>query len=210
MMDGHRTKPQKKTTGTPSSYTPIRVNVGNFAPNPLFADDRNNDPSSDAVAQNEASSSSLAYAMGMDNTYDSYNYPTAVESLETGREPQNHLVQEPAATNVHLNYAASQQAINTNFLSGPMVFRVRPDGTPVEEDQRKPLPRDDDREAMTIGKDKIPTVQQIANNFGGGGAFVVAVPAPTMQAPPMPSSVHPLRRTVYASYRTTDRRFRQY
>lgn len=205
MMDGHRTKPQKKSTNTPSS--PIRVNVGTFAPNPLFADDRNNDAS---AQQNEASSSSSsAYAMGMDNTYDSYNYPTAVESLDTGREPQNHLFQEPAATSLHLNYAASQQAaINTNFLSGPMVFRVRPDGSPVEEDQRKPLPRDDDREAMTIGKEKIPTVQQIAANNFGGGSFVI-VPAPTMQAPAMPSSM-PLRRTVFATYRTTDRRFRQY
>uniref|UniRef100_A0A0A1XB35 Rhythmically expressed gene 5 protein n=1 Tax=Zeugodacus cucurbitae TaxID=28588 RepID=A0A0A1XB35_ZEUCU len=36
------------------------------------------------------------------------------------------------------------------FLSGPLVFRVRPDGSPVEEDQNKPLPRDDDLEAYQL------------------------------------------------------------
>ncbi|XP_055374169.1 rhythmically expressed gene 5 protein [Condylostylus longicornis] len=35
---------------------------------------------------------------------------------------------------------------STNYLSGPLVIRVRPDGTPVEEDKYKPLPRDDDRD----------------------------------------------------------------
>ncbi|ALC41912.1 Reg-5 [Drosophila busckii] len=36
------------------------------------------------------------------------------------------------------------------FLSGPLVIRVRPDGTPVEEDQQRPLPRDDDLETYRL------------------------------------------------------------
>ncbi|XP_037948976.1 rhythmically expressed gene 5 protein-like [Teleopsis dalmanni] len=34
------------------------------------------------------------------------------------------------------------------YLTGPLVFRVRPDGTPVEEDQYNPLPKDDDLEVL--------------------------------------------------------------
>lgn len=194
MMDGHRTKPSKKHESAP---TQIRVNIGQYAPNPLFAGDLNNgNVDKDHKASSaSSSSSSSAYAMGMDNIYSTYNYPTAIESLDSGRQPQNHLVQEPAAaTSLHLNFdRPSSQSIANNFLSGPMVFRVRPDGTPVEEDKKNPLPRDDDREAMTIGKDKIPTAQQINNNFSG-----------------LPAMPHTRRTTVFSNYRTTDRRFRNY
>ncbi|XP_054739446.1 rhythmically expressed gene 5 protein [Anastrepha obliqua] len=44
----------------------------------------------------------------------------------------------------------NQKPYTETFLSGPLVFRVRPDGTPVEEDQHKPLPHDDDLEAYQL------------------------------------------------------------
>lgn len=44
----------------------------------------------------------------------------------------------------------NQKSSTETFLSGPLVFRVRPDGSPVEEDQHKPLPHDDDLEAYQL------------------------------------------------------------
>lgn len=173
MMEGHRSKPSKKSDTTQS---PIHEPNGQYQKNPLF-DDIDNDHSDNSNSnknddkQNEASSASAVYAMGMDNTYSSYNYPTAIEQQFSGHEPQNHLIQEAsAATSVHLNYDLPNRRpsySNSNYLMGPMIIRVRPDGTPVEEDKLKPLPRDDDREAMTIGKEKIPTIQQLVGNVGG-------------------------------------------
>nr|XP_016930591.1 rhythmically expressed gene 5 protein [Drosophila suzukii] len=38
-----------------------------------------------------------------------------------------------------------------SFLTGPLVIRVRPDGSPVEEDKRLPLPRDEDLPLFRLG-----------------------------------------------------------
>ncbi|XP_039956917.1 rhythmically expressed gene 5 protein [Bactrocera tryoni] len=57
----------------------------------------------------------------------------------------------------------NQKSSTETFLSGPLVFRVRPDGSPVEEDQHKPLPRDDDLEAY-----------QLAGTTVGNGAAATA------------------------------------
>ncbi|EDV37215.1 uncharacterized protein Dana_GF11541 [Drosophila ananassae] len=37
------------------------------------------------------------------------------------------------------------------FLTGPLVIRVRPDGSPVEEDRQKPMPHDEDLPAFRLG-----------------------------------------------------------
>lgn len=48
------------------------------------------------------------------------------------------------------------------YLSGPFVIRVRPDGTPIEEDKHKPYPLDDDLEAFQIAKqNKVATISTI-------------------------------------------------
>lgn len=209
-MEGHQSRPAKKQESTPS---PIREPTGQYEKNPLFDDDNDND-----YKQNKAASSaSSSYANGMDSMYSSYNYPTAAES--DFADPPNNLAQG-AATNIdlHYDYPSETVASTTNFLSGPMIIRVRPDGTPVEEDQHKPLPRDDDREAMTMGKNRIPTVQQISANFqtppptGFQSQAAVYRIAPT-NFHVSPTSFYPstsggrnTRRTIYASYRTTDRR----
>lgn len=65
------------------------------------------------------------------------------------------------------NYNKQQQKQPITYLTGPMVVRVRPDGTPVEEDQNKPLPYDDDREILQYGqliKIPIKNSQQISTD----------------------------------------------
>lgn len=160
MVEGHSSNPAKRQRPT---QAPIRQPIGHYEHNPLF-DDRS--PSSDSL--NEASSSaSLAYAMDMDNTYSNQNYPSAVENQYVSSEHnQNYLAHE--ASSVQFNFDTPQNKNKNNhinYLTGPMVIRVRPDGTPVDEDQRVALPRDDDREAMSIGKERLPTIAQITSEF---------------------------------------------
>lgn len=176
MMKGHPKTGNKNTERTPS---PILEPTGQYEKNPLF-DDR-----IDTAPKRSSSNMNMNnYAADMDSSYGSYVHPTGAETPFI--DPQNYL---GSASSVDLHYDLPSETVasTTNFLSGPMVIRVRPDGTPVEEDKLIPLPRDDDREAMQIGKNKLPTVQQITDNFNG-----------------QPAS----RRAFIATYRTIDRRIR--
>lgn len=65
----------------------------------------------------------------------------------------------PQSSNVNLQYL--DRNTEPHYLTGPMVFRVHPDGSPVIEDRLKPLPKDDDRADMTMGRDKLPTMEEI-------------------------------------------------
>lgn len=142
------------------TQAPIRRPIGPYQHNPLF-DDRSDSPASDSLneATSSSSASSLAYAMDMDNSYSSY--PSAVENQYISSEPSHNQL-SPEASSVQLNYDNQN---HNNYLTGPMVVRVRPDGTPVDEGQRVVLPRDDDREAMSIGKQRLPTIAQITNEY---------------------------------------------
>lgn len=168
-MDGHPTMSTKKSSTTPA---PIREPVGQYQHNPLF--DNDND-----FTDNRKSSTSN-FASEMDFSYSAF--PTG-PSESVYNEPSNQL---PAATALDLQYEVpSVISPRDNYLSGPMVIRVRPDGTPVEEDRFKPLPRDDDRDAMRLGKVRMPTFRQLAE---------------TLQAPaPQPQA-------SYTNYRTINRR----
>lgn len=170
IMEGHPTMHTKKVETTTN---PIREPSGQYEHNPLF--DNDND-----FSDNRKSTSN--YASEMDFTYSSF--PTgAADSAFI--EPSNQLPQE-AATLLDLQYnLPSVVSPNSNYLTGPMVVRVRPDGTPVEEDRFKPLPRDDDRESMTIGNVRIPTLRQLSE---------------TLQAPA------PQPQRSYNNYRTINRR----
>lgn len=192
MVEGHASMPAKRQRTT---QAPIRQPIGQYHHNPLFDDRSDASPTSDSL--NEASSSaSLAFAMDMDNSY-GQNYPTAVENQYASNEPQhNQLAHEASNVQVTVDYPHrvnynTHKDNNINYLTGPMVTRVRPDGTPVDE--RVLLPRDDDREAMTIGKAKLPTVEQI-----------------TRELTAEPSSTGGLRRSpiIYTStsYRTSERK----
>ncbi|XP_055836438.1 rhythmically expressed gene 5 protein [Episyrphus balteatus] len=86
-----------------------------------------------------------AFAMDMDTAY---GYaPPAPASAED-------------RFSVHSTSATSFK--QPTYLSGPFVFRVRPDGTPIEEDKHRPYPVDDDLEAFQIAKQsKVATISSI-------------------------------------------------
>lgn len=179
MVEGHASRPAKQRHQHQhqhaSTEAAIREPAGPYERNPLFDDaplkhkqnDRLNEASSSAVivaAPTSASAAAAAaaepssYAMDMDAMYEASPYHSEQQST-------NHNYQQlmPEATN-QLAAHAQIAAASSRFLSGPMIVRVRPDGTPVDE-ERPALPRDDDREAMTLGRVKLPTVQQIASEF---------------------------------------------
>lgn len=193
MVEGHSSKPAKRVHHV--TQTPIREpSAGSYEHNPLFDDvstDNNrhqpyassadNDHLNEATASSASSSSS--YASDMDAMYDpvpqrlshrqhqnnnNNHQRTRIQQqqLESQSQPDAQYVL-PDASNVRNIYAAAD-ILPSPYLSGPMIIRVRPDGTPVEEDSRRQLPRDDDREAMTIGREKLPTAEQIASEFGSG------------------------------------------
>lgn len=68
----------------------------------------------------------------------------------------------PQSSNVNLQYLDNNEP---HYLTGPMVFRVHPDGTPVSGDREKPLPKDDDRDDMTMGRDRLPTMDEIRMQY---------------------------------------------
>lgn len=181
MMDGHPSNTKKEIT-TPAM---IQYPTGQFQKNPLF-DEK---PQSTATKK----SGSASYASDMDfGLYASG--PDAVYA-----EPHNSIVQAP--TNVNYQYAPrpSPNSLYNNYLSGPMVIRVRPDGTPVEEDKQAPLPRDDDRDAMQLGREQLPTLDQIAGTFrvdSSTGKYLASESAP---------KYFTFTPTGFRSYRITDR-----
>lgn len=148
MVEGHASKPAKRTHH--STDSPIREPIGQYERNPLFDDNASNTRLNEASNAAASSQQHHSYAMDMDSMY--------------AASPYHSEQQQPEPTNVHVAHAPA----GSRFLTGPMIIRVRPDGTPVEEDSARQLPHDDDREAMTIGRAKMPTVQQIASEFSDG------------------------------------------
>lgn len=192
-MDGHPMMAAKKQSTTKA---PIRHPSGLFERNPLFDgiddDEKPQGSENKPVTYDFSSDMDMSYGGVDGNAYD---------------EPSNQL---PFATNV--NYQYDLPAVNSpsNYLIGPMIVRVKPDGTPVDEDKARPLPVDDDREAMTIGSSgffpasKTPSLRLEAP----------APPLPTSHLPPKP--IAPMAQasrarimpdtSVYTNYRTITRR----
>lgn len=173
MMDGHTKNGKKKTQTTAA---PAYIMSEQFEHNPLFDDPA---PASEGGAGvRKSSTSGSVNKYGMDYDYANVG-PTGQEMQYS--EPQNHLPQE-ASTNVDYSYQYGPAAPTThfnslppyeqtsNYLTGPMVVRLRPDGTPVEEDAVRPsaqsqVPKDDDIKEMTLGKEKMPSFQQIYDSL---------------------------------------------
>lgn len=164
MMDGHTKNGKKKIP--PTTMAPVQIASGQYEPNPLF-----DDPAPQQQSVNRKQDSGVD-KYGMD--YDYSNAATA-QDLQYAN-PQNYQPPTGSAANYDLyhrfqgaasshfdNLAPYEQ--NNNYLTGPMVVRLRPDGTAVEEPQHKVLPKDDDIKEMTIGKDKMPTFQQIYDSL---------------------------------------------
>lgn len=164
-MDGH---PMMQSKKQPTTKAPIRQPTGLFERNPLF--DGMDDDSTAPVTAAPPSEAAAAAAATAENpsqpqlppsskndgnsnqdqraTDDKVDYGMDMDTAYGNGydEPSNQL---PFATNV--DYQFDLPAVNapSNYLIGPMVVRVRPDGSPVDEDKTKPLPIDDDRDAMT-------------------------------------------------------------
>lgn len=163
-----------------TTKAPIRQPTGLFERNPLFD---GMDDEEKPKEQNKPEK--VDYSMDMDMSYGGNGY----------EEPTNHL---PFATNVDFQYDLPAVNAPSNYLIGPMIVRVKPDGTPVDEDKTKPLPIDDDREAMTIGSGYFPSSKQ---------------PSTRLEAPAVPSAIAKSSRarimpdtTVYTNYRSITRR----
>lgn len=146
MMDGHPMMAAKKEVTTVS---PIREPTGNYQRNPLFDSD---EPATKKPQTHED------YAMSMDSDpmYEKYQLPKEQENLYP--EPLNHLHQE---TNINEKYV-SPLGLTSGYLGGPMMIMVRPDGTPVGAH----MPKDDDQVEMTLGRDKLPTLEQLSQSYG--------------------------------------------
>jgi len=183
IMDGH---PMMQAKKQPTTKAPIRQPTGLFEHNPLF-DGMDDD---DAAASEQKPQSTPAdkgsYGMDMDTSYGNGN---------GYEEPANHL---PFATNI--DYQFDLPAVNapSNYLIGPMVVRVRPDGSPVDEDKTKPLPIDDDREAMTIGSGYFPSKKPSTR-------LEAPAPAPIPVAQASRARIMP-ELSAYTNYRTITRR----
>lgn len=133
MMQGHpMMNSAKKPAQQSSTDSPIYQASGNFIRNPIFDEPAKRKPSFDPMD------------MELENQY--------LDSTP------NHIQD---STNVHLQYLQPPPAEQEHYLTGPMVFRVHPDGTPVAEDKNKPLPKDDDRSDMTMGRERLPTMEEI-------------------------------------------------
>uniref|UniRef100_A0A182NIJ8 Uncharacterized protein n=1 Tax=Anopheles dirus TaxID=7168 RepID=A0A182NIJ8_9DIPT len=198
MMDGHTKNGKKKTQTTAA---PAYIVSEQFEHNPLF-----DDPAPSDGVRKSGGASLNKY--GMD--YDYGNGPTGQEMQYS--EPQNHLPQE-ASTNVDYSYqyepAASAHFNNlapyeqtSNYLTGPMVVRLRPDGTPVEEDKVQvtpAVPKDDDIKEMTLGKEKMPSFQQIYDSLRQNeDHHLPSTVAPTTSTPPPTTTVVAPTQQVYA------------
>lgn len=78
-----------------------------------------------------------------------------------------------AATNQHYAYVSKPHDLdnhehleqNTNYLMGSMVSYMMPDGSPVKEKMFQTLPPDDDREDMTMGSRKMPTMRELYDSI---------------------------------------------
>uniref|UniRef100_A0A336LPN7 CSON010194 protein n=1 Tax=Culicoides sonorensis TaxID=179676 RepID=A0A336LPN7_CULSO len=167
MMHGHPMTSHKKQT---TAESPIYYPSGNYVHNPLF----------DEVVPSQKPTNS--YALDMELSYDNNNY----------QEPHhNHL---PAPTNLNLQFLQPppiQSQPKENYLTGPMVIRVHPDGTPVVEDKFKPLPKDDDRDEMTLGRDRLPSMEELAasvpasnGNSQKYASFILPPPPSSRVQPP--------------------------
>lgn len=164
MMHGHPMTSHKKQTTT---EPPIYYPTGNYIHNPLFDEPLTSKKPVDS------------YALDMDLSYDDNTH-------------QNHL---PAPTNVELQFLQPPpMPERSSYLSGPMVVRVHPDGSPVVEDSLKPLPKDDDRDEMIIGRERLPSMEELAasvslphqkQQFQRYAAVVLPPPPSTRVQPPI-------------------------
>lgn len=178
-----------------TTKAPIRQPTGLFERNPLFdgmdddddaaATAEKKEPKPDKKETNKKPVEKVDYGMEMDMSYGN-GY----------EEPENHL---PFATNINYQYDLPAVNAPSNYLIGPMIVRVKPDGSPVDEDKTKPLPIDDDREAMTIGTGYFPS--RLSSKLPS-----THLEAPAVQNLQSSNARIQADTSVYTNYRTITRR----
>lgn len=167
-MDGH---PMMAAKIQHTTKTPIRQPTGLFEKNPLFDDiDQTINKRKKGT---EGASGNIRDNIGMDIAF-------GMENLE---EPKNHL---HLATNLEYQY----ESPTSNYLIGPMIVRVMPDGSPVAGEMPK-LPVDDDLDAMTLGSN--------------GLYSTVKVPSTRLEAPVIPDIYSTQGTFGYTNHRTNSR-----
>ncbi|XP_055609871.1 rhythmically expressed gene 5 protein [Uranotaenia lowii] len=180
MMDGHTKNGKKKIPVT--TEAPAQIASGaQYQHNPLFDDlpEQSNNRKQD---------------IGLDKYGMDYDYSNAAsaQDLQFAEPSQNYLppsIRAPVrfdsgygsyegAASSNLDALAPYEQAS-NYLTGPMVVVMRPDGTLVDEHHLKVMPKDDDIKEMTIGKEKMPSFQQIYDSLKQDehGHSVAAVPA---------------------------------
>ncbi|XP_025073062.1 rhythmically expressed gene 5 protein isoform X2 [Pogonomyrmex barbatus] len=89
---------------------------------------------------------------------DSY-FTTGADLLANSGSETNGLGEETAASGDYVPSEASGP-----YLAGPMVIRVYPDGRPVPEDQKRPLPKDEDADELRYSR--LPSIEEIEAKSG--------------------------------------------
>lgn len=118
-----------------------------------------------------------------------------------------------AATNYHYAYINKPNDLdnheyleqNTNYLMGSNVQVMMPDGSPVKGNVLQAYPSDDDREDMTMGSKRMPTMQQLYDSIktmDEEPKIIVAIP-PTATTTSEDDALASSRtiRTLYGNYR---------
>ncbi|XP_029176718.1 rhythmically expressed gene 5 protein [Nylanderia fulva] len=102
------------------------------------------------------------------NENDESYFTTGADLLASSGSETNGLAEETAASG---DYVLPSES-NRPYLAGPMVIRVYPDGRPVPEDQKRPLPRDEDIDELRYSR--LPSIEEIeaksGSKFYGKGA----------------------------------------
>lgn len=91
-------------------------------------------------------------------TDDSY-FTTGTDLLASSGSETNGLGEETVASG---DYQSSEST--GPYLAGPMVIRVYPDGRPVPEDQKRPLPKDEDADEFRYSR--LPSIEEIEAKSG--------------------------------------------
>ncbi|KAL0122209.1 hypothetical protein PUN28_007154 [Cardiocondyla obscurior] len=92
-------------------------------------------------------------------SYENDDFTTGADLLANSGSETNGLGDETAASG---DYVSSEPT--GPYLAGPMVIRVYPDGRPVPEDQKRPLPKDEDADEFRYSR--LPSIEEIEAKSG--------------------------------------------
>lgn len=126
-------------------------------------------------------------------------------------DAHNNYLHEGAATNYNFAYVNKHDDLdnheyleqNTNYLVGPNVQYMMPDGSPVQGIVYNDAPQDDDREDMTMNKRRMPTRQELYDSImtmDETPKIIMETPAQTTESEDATASYRTIK-TLYGNYR---------